>query len=189
MNALKFTWEQWGSETYKTEVWKEGLDTTRFATKAMFEDSKGAISSLHGSQALQNNFESFLKFSTSGKRQEDPQPENNENIDEEAVEDPDSISPKTFRVVINNTPDNIEEEKSPLEYQDGESVIVYDITPSKLEFKSDIDEENENKIVTTDDNGMPFNPNDLYHLLSPDLKQKTLKEKDKNVNVSHIEDY
>ena len=67
MNALIFTCTQWGNRQYKTEVWKNGLDKTRFQTNTNLEDSKGAISSIHGSQAIQNHFESFLNWTASGK--------------------------------------------------------------------------------------------------------------------------
>jgi len=84
-------------------VWKEGLDKTRLNTKAIFEDSKGAISSIQGSQALQNHFESFLNFGSNGKTpsvEKPPNTKNKDNIlienqDENAVEDPGIVNIKT----------------------------------------------------------------------------------------------
>ena len=56
--------------------------------------------------------------------------------------------------------------------------------------------EYDKKVVTTDENGFPFNPNDLYKASSPskDLENKALEIKKetgegKNLNVSNIEDY
>ena len=52
------------------------------------------------------------------------------------------MSLNTFRVVIHDTPENNNDGlKSPLEFHDDKSMIIYDITPSKLEFRSDVEEE------------------------------------------------
>ena len=102
MNALKFTCQKCGSCQFKTELWKDGLDKTRFNTNAHLQDSEGnnKLTSV-GSKILQSHFESFCDIFGSNKKdispigKESSQPQYDEN----------DTSLKTFRVIIKETPD------------------------------------------------------------------------------------
>ncbi|CAI2371129.1 unnamed protein product [Moneuplotes crassus] len=199
MNALVFICTRCGHKQYKTEMGKTGLDKTRFQTNTNFEDSKGAISSVHGSQGAQNHFETFLNWTASGKAPKEvtvskANDEIKENQEGEVSED---NSPKTFRMVVSDTPEGYGNDKStPIEDICNGSVVIKDVTPSKLEFKSDLEEEvyESSQRYTNEENYFEFDPNMLYthSPLEKDSIAQDLEKKEsgqKNLNVSDFEDY
>lgn len=136
MNALKFTCQTWGSWQFKTEVWKDGLDKTRFNTNAHLQDSEGNKFTSAGSKILQSHFESFCDMFGSNKKEVSPIDKQDSCPDE--VND---TSLKTYRVIVKETHDDKDQFNfvDALE-QDG-SVLINDFSPTKIQYTS----ENEGK--------------------------------------------
>lgn len=129
MSALKFTCEVWGSSEFKTELWKDGIDAHKLTDN---KDSEGFKSTLYGSKTLRNHFESFWDWFGSAKK------DINQIEESEKVEhDENNVSLKTFRIVVNQTPDQNTPIGTLEDYGNDGSVIVHDFTPSKLRFTSE----------------------------------------------------
>lgn len=126
MSALKFTWEVWGSSEFKTELWRDGIDKHKLSDN---KDSEGFKSTLYGSKTLRNHFESFWDWFGSAKK-------DIIQIEEQEKGEHD-VSLKTFRIIVNQTPD----QNTPIgtfeDFGNDGSVIVHDFTPSKLRLTSE----------------------------------------------------
>lgn len=51
-----------------------------------------------------------------------------------------NMSPRTYRVDITDSPETLKDPTTPVDQEEG-SMIINDLTPSKLEFKSDLDDD------------------------------------------------
>lgn len=140
MNALIFTCEKCGSSQFKTEIWKEGLDKTRFTSKVAGSDN--APSAIYGSNALKNHFESFWQWVGSSQKEKKDKSE----IEEESEA---NKSLRTFRLVMTDSPNKNVPQSCLDQYEHDGSVIVRDVSPMQLRFTSENNEESKHTLLIT----------------------------------------